>query len=187
MKHRFTIIKRMAASLPEVMANYLDLEHIPVHSGLRDCEVLSETDRAACFVLTSRVGPFPIRNVHYFEFRPPCEILHIVKTPLGPMRVVSTASEADAAAGVCTEVRVDVEIDLPRLVYPFRALIERILRHLNQVVLDEDIVLLERREKLFGAWIEDYLQPRQVILFKELFRQHYSGTADPPGESARLS
>jgi hypothetical protein len=164
----------MNASLPQVIANYLDLEHIPVHSGLRACEVLSETERTACFVLTSQVGPFAVRNVHYFEFRPPREILHVVETPLGPMRVISTASEVDGSGGACTDVLVDVEIDLPTLVFPFRRLVERILRYLNQVVLDEDMGLLLRRQALFGDFIEDFLRPRQVILFKELFREHYS-------------
>lgn len=187
MKHRFTILKRMEASLPEVIANYLDLEHIPVHSGLRGCEVLSETERTACFVLTSKVGPLPVRNVHYFEFRPPHQILHVVKSPLGPMRVLSTARDASGPEGACTEVEVDVEIELPRLVFPFRALVERVLRHLNRVVLDEDMTVLRRRERLFGPWIEDYLRPRQRILFKELFRQHYSqaGCAASPTGTPR--
>jgi hypothetical protein len=185
-KHRFTIFKRMHASLPQVIANYLDLEHIPVHSGLRACEVLSETEDTACFVLTSQVGPFAVRNVHHFEFHPPCEILNIVKTPLGPMRVVSTASVADEPDGVCTEVLVDVEIDLPALVYPFRRLVERLLRHLNEVVLEEDMTVLSRRQELFGDFIEDFLRPRQVILFKELFRAHYS-QADSADQEMRRS
>ena len=188
-KHRFTILKRMQASLPVVIANYLDLEHIPVHSGLRGCDVLSETDRAACFVLTSQVGPFPVRNVHYFEFRPPNEIVHVVRTPLGPMRVVSTATDASGPDGPCTEVLVDVEIDLPRLVFPFRGLLEWVLRRLNQKVLDEDMTVLLRRERLYGSWIENFLRPRQMILFKELFREHFSvaasaraAAADPAAE-----
>ena len=69
---------------------------------------------------------------------------------------------------------------------------ERILRHLNQVVLEEDMTVLRRREALFGDFIEDFLRPRQVILFKELFREHYSQTSQqsravalsrPPQES----
>ena len=181
MKHRFEILKHMDASLPQVIANYLDLEHIPVHSGLRGCEVLSETENTACFVLTSQVGPFAVKNVHHFEFRPPYEILHIVKTPLGPMRVVSTASVSPRDPS-STEVLVDVEIDLSPWVYPFRALVERVLRHLNDVVLDEDMTVLRRRQELFGDSIEDYLRPRQVILFKELFRAHYSKASRPAAE-----
>ena len=44
MRHAFTITKHMEASLSQVIANYLDLEHIPVHSGLRGCEVLAESE-----------------------------------------------------------------------------------------------------------------------------------------------
>ena len=200
MKHSFTITKRMEAWLPLVIANYLDLEHIPVHSGLRGCEVLAESASTACFTLTSQVGPFAVRNVHYFEFRAPCEILHIVKTPLGPMRVVSTAREVPGADPVCTEVVVQVEIDLPAWVYPLRGVVERILRHLNRVVLDEDMTILARRQRIFGDFIEDFLRPRQRILFKELFREHYSREApsrrisesaqappDPHGAAARTA
>ncbi len=186
MKHRFRILKRIPASLPSVMANYLDMEHVPVHSGLRDCEITSETDLSACFVLTSDVGPFRVRNVHYFEFRPPNRVFQMVKTPLGPMRVLATATARNVGPeDVCTEVIVDGEIDLPRAIYPFRRFVERILRHLNKVVLDEDLTVLLRREKLYGPYVEDYLRSGQRILFKEAFRKHYSqrGPAAPPADA----
>lgn len=181
MKHQFSILKEVPASLPGVIANYLDLEHVPVHSGLRACQILGETDRAACFVLTSDVGPFRVRNVHYFEFRPPNQIMQVVKTPLGPMRVLSTATSLGPGK---TDVLVDVEIDLPRWLYPFRALVERVARRLNRTVLDEDLTVLLRRERLFGDHIEDYLRPQQVMLFKDVFRQHYSrrGAASLAGQ-----
>lgn len=183
MKHHFQILKHVPASLSSVIANYLDMEHVPVHSGLRDCEIMSETDLAACFVLTSDVGPFRLRNVHYFEFRPPNQVFQMVKTPLGPMRVLATASEHQTGTpDVYTEVVVEGQIDLPRFVHPFRGWVERILRRLNQVVLDEDLTVLLRREKLFGPYIEDYLRSEQVMLFKEAFREHYSqrGPAGSP-------
>ena len=171
MKHRFSILKRIPASLPGVMANYLDMEHVPVHSGLRDCEILSETENAACFVLTSDVGPFRVRNVHYFEFRPPNQVLQVVKTPVGPMRVLSTSTASEDGG---TDVLVDVELDLPGILYPFRSLLEKVARKLNRTVLDEDLTVLLRRERLFGDSIEDYLRHQHVMLFKESFREHYS-------------
>jgi hypothetical protein len=67
----FTLTKHLAASRGNVIANYLDLEHLDLHRGLGDCELLAEAERAACFALTSRIGPFRFRNVHYYEFVPP--------------------------------------------------------------------------------------------------------------------
>ena len=175
MKHRFQILKQIPASLAGVMANYLDMEHVPIHSGLRDCEIISETETAAAFVLTSDVGPFKVRNVHYFEYRPPNQVLQMVKTPLGPMRVLATAEEYEAGTpDVRTEVTVDVQIDLPRPVYPFRILVERLLRKLNLVVLEEDLEILERRQKLFGDYVEDYCRSEEVMLFKDVFAAHFS-------------
>ena len=184
-RHQFTIIKKILASKSNVIANYLDLEHIPVHSGLMACRVLAETDRAACFELTSRVGPFKVRNVHYFEFRPPDQIFHAVKSPLGPMHIVSTVREFAAATTPHCEVEVVTVIDLPRALWPVRSLVERLLRHLNDVVLREDLTILERRQALFGDWVEDYLHDQECILFKELFRQYYaSGSGRPARPTA---
>jgi hypothetical protein len=60
--------------------------------------------------------------------------------------------------------------------------VERLLRHLNDVVLREDLTILERRQALFGDWVEDYLQDQECMLFKDLFRQHY---ARPGGGTGR--
>jgi len=174
-KHSFTLVKRIAASRSNVIANYLDLEHLPVHSGLSDLRVMSETDRAACFEMTTKVGPFRVKNVHYFEFRPPHQIFHAIKSPLGPMYVLSTVEELDSATPqVRSEVTVLTTLDLPRFAYPARFLIEKLLRRLNEKVLREDRAILDRRQALVGDSVEDYLRDQQRILFKDLFRRHYA-------------
>lgn len=175
MKHTFTIVKKIAASPSNVIANYLDLEHMPLHGGFAGCRVLSETDRVACFEMSSRVGPFRVRNVHYYEYRPPNQLFHAVKSPLGPMYVVSTVEDVPGPTphGQC-EVTVQTTLDMPRLLYPARRLVERLLRRLNATVLREDRTILERRQALFGDDVEDYLRDDQCLLFKEAFRQHYS-------------
>jgi hypothetical protein len=175
MKHSFVIIKPIAASASNVIANYLDLEHMPLHGGFAGCRVLSETERVACFEMTSKVGPFNVRNVHYYEYRPPNQLFHAVKSPLGPMYVLSTVlPPAEGPAKGRCEVKVETTLDMPRLLYPARHLVERLLRKLNATVLHEDRTILERRQALFGDDIEDYLRDAQCLLFKEAFRQHYS-------------
>ncbi len=175
MRFHFAITKHVACSRGNVIANYLDLEHLDLHRGLADCELLSESERAAGFTLRSRIGPFPFTNVHYYEFRPPDEIVNIVRSPLGPMKVVSTVREIRSAdAPVRCEIDVDTEIDLPRFVAPFRGLLERILRRVNRQVLEEDREILERRQRLFGDTVDDYLRDGQFLLFKETFRKHYA-------------
>jgi hypothetical protein len=179
-KHTFTIVKRIAASRSNVVANYLDLEHMPFHHGFAGCRVISETDRVACFEMSSRVGPFLVRNVHYYEYRPPNQIFHAVKSPLGPMYIVSTAEEADPARpGQACQVTVETTLDMPRLFYPARKWVERLLRRLNDAVLREDRLLLERRQALFGDYVEDYLRDQQCLLFKEAFRSSYSKERAP--------
>jgi len=172
MKHTFTIVKHVQCSAANVIANYLDLEHMPAHSGLMACRVMSEAERVACFEITSKVGPFRIRNVHYYEFRPPNQIFHAVESPLGPMYVLSTVEEHDGGTeNVRSVVTVETTLDMPRLVYPFRGIVERLLRRLNQTVHREDCAILERRQRLFGEDVSDYLREEQCLLFKELFRK----------------
>jgi hypothetical protein len=171
MKFRFDITKHVAATRANVIANYLDLEHADMHSGLADCEVLSETDRCACFTMVSRIGPIRFRNLHYFEFRPPDTIVNAVRSPLGPMIVTSTVRELDSGTPqVRCEVEVHTEIDLPAPLYPFRSLLERLLRRTNRTILEEDRWILERRQRLLGDTVRDYLRKEQILLFKEVFR-----------------
>ena len=175
MKHSFTIVKRTSASPSNVIANYLDIEHMPFHTGFVGCRVVSETSRVACFEMSSKVGPFLVRNVHYYEYRPPNQIFHAIKSPLGPMYIVSTVEDADKESpGRASEVTVETTLDMPRLLFPARKLVERLLRRLNDAVLREDRLVLERRQALFGDDVEDYLREPQCLLFKEAFRQSYS-------------
>ncbi len=172
MRHHFTIVKHVRCSRANVIANYLDLEHMPAHSGLMACRVMSETGQAACFEITSKVGPLKIRNVHYYEFRPPNQIFHAVESPLGPMYVLSTVEEfGSGTPDVRSEVTVETTLDLPRLLFPARALVERLLRRLNRTVHVEDCAILERRQRLFGDDVSDYLRDEQPLLFKDRFRE----------------
>jgi hypothetical protein len=171
MKFRFDITKKMAASRANVIANYLDLEHLDMHSGLGDCEVLSETEHCACFTLVSRIGPFRVRNLHYYEFRPPDTIVNAVRSPIGPMIVTSTVREIGSGTpDVSCEVDVRTEIDLPKALYPFRRPLERLLRRTNRVILEEDRGIFERRQRLLGNAVGDYLRKDQYLLFKDAFR-----------------
>jgi len=171
MKFRFDITKQMTASRANVIANYLDLEHLDMHSGLGDCEVLSETEHCACFTLVSRIGPFRVRNLHYYEFRPPDTIVNAVRSPLGPMIVTSRVREIDGGTpAVRCEVDVRTEIDLPRWLYPFRKPLEWLLRRTNRVILEEDRGIFERRQRVLGNTVGDYLRKGQYLLFKDAFR-----------------
>lgn len=178
MRFRFSITKHVACSKANVIANYLDLEHLDMHSGLGGCRLLSETDSAACFSLVSRIGPLRFRNVHYYELRGSDQIVNIVRSPLGPMRVVSTVRELGSGTpDVRCEVDVETEIDLPGWLMPFRTPLEWLLRRVNQTVLREDREILERRQRLFGSGVDDYLRDEQYLLFKERFRAHYARAA----------
>lgn len=171
---RFTIEKPVPASVSNVVANYLDLDHVPSHSALSDCQVVSESDRVACFLLTSKIGPFRFRNAHYFEYRPPNQILQVVKTILGPMIVLATARpHAETNSDTLCLVEVNIELHLPGWAYPFRNLIRWLLMRADHVVLEEDNRILKRRQRLFGDNIDDYLHPENRMLFKDAFRKAF--------------
>jgi hypothetical protein len=165
---RLTIEKKAIGSMGNVIANYLDLEHVGYHPGLSDLHVFRESDKTACFSLNSRIGFWTFKNVHYFEYAPPNKIIQVVKTWLGPMKIESTVVDFFDTKGY-SSVTVNVEIVTNSLWFFFRKPLIYLLRRSNERILMEDNKILARRAKIFGASIEDYLKPDIVLLFKKQF------------------
>jgi hypothetical protein len=165
MKFRFDITKKMPASRANVIANYLDLEHLDARGlGARGA---GETER--CLLPhVSRVGSLHVPAPTTVQ---PLDTIVMGRSPIGPMIVTSTVREIGSGTpDVTCEVDVSTEIDLPRALYAFRRPLERLLRRTNRVILDEDNAIFERRRRLLGNAVNDYLRKDQYLLFKDAFR-----------------
>lgn len=166
-------------SISQVIANYLDIEHIFFHRNttLSRIEILSHTERSACFRLKSKKGFLTLTTINYYEYRPPNQIYQVVSAPFFLLTHLSTVQEVKEGE---VEVIVDVELDLPFFLYPFRKWIEKALRNQDQRIHEEDREILERRYSLVKEDVNDYLRDFQPLLFKEIFRAHFGRLAERP-------
>jgi hypothetical protein len=129
-------------------------------------------------LLYSKVLGFTRTDFTYVEFRPPDQFLQLTSTIAGPMRMRSTFREQDAGTPrVRCEKTAHVEFHLSWFAYPFRRLIEWAFRRTSARLLAEDGRILERRRRLFGESIEDYLRDGQYLMCKEEFRAAFSNRA----------
>lgn len=174
--------KRIPASPGNVVANYLDVEHLDFHSGLGGCEVVSETSTTACLRIRSRVGPWAWSNIHYYEFRPPGEIINATTSPIGPMVVQSRvmADPADAT-GASSVVDVSLRVELAWWAIPFWPVLREMLRRTNRRILEEDLQILRLRQQRFGNAVADYLSVHHRILFAAAFRSAFPTTTATAG------
>jgi hypothetical protein len=179
MIHRFILETLLPGSASNAVANFLDTEHFTFHSILSRPSVLSETDRAACLRVDTTTWFWTTKTIHYLEYQPPCRFLQAVDTPAGPMRLTHDFKELGTGTPeLRCEKTVRVELDLHPALWPFRRLIEAALRKFSAQVLAEDALILERRKRLFGSYIEDYLRDGQYLMCKEAFRSAFSRSAE---------
>lgn len=170
--HFFTMKKVARTSLSQVVANYLDIEHILYHSGttLRRIELISESERAGCFILVNKFGPISLTTFNYYEYRPPHQFFQVAHIPFLTLRHLSTIVEREKGE---VEVTVEVWLDLPLFLLPFKKIIEGFLRLQDRRIHEEDRNILERRYRLVGEDISDYLRPWQPLLFKKVFAETF--------------
>lgn len=185
MKFRFQMKKYAATSASQVVANYLDIEHLRFHARttLKRLTLVSATERAACFFLTNKLGFLTLTTFNYYEYRPPNQFFQVAFSSILCVAHCSTIIEKEPGK---VEILVDVEVQMPWILAPFRPLMEFLLRWQDRRIHEEDREILERRYKLRGAWIEDYLRPWQPLLFKEAFARAFSkGAGTHPGSLQR--
>jgi hypothetical protein len=78
------------------------------------------------------------------------------------------------ADDTATVSHLDVELDLPFFLWPFRHMIERKMCALKREKDQEDMEMVERRAKVFGRGnIKAYLADHQFMLHKDEFVKHF--------------
>lgn len=171
-QHSFVLKKYAHTTIGQVVANYLDIEHILFHTQttLRRIQLLSQTERSACFFLQSKLGPFSATTLNYYEFRPPNQFFQVAHSRWFTLAHLSTIEELKSGE---VEVTVAVTLYLPFWLYPFRKLIEALLRWQDRRIHEEDRRILERRYEIAGGWVGDYLRPWQPLLFKKEFAKFF--------------
>ena len=171
---RFEMQQQMRASRAQVLANYFDLEHVAIHEAMLDAKVLIDTRDVAAFQIDTRLFGFLLKSVYTFQFSGPSELTQLVKTPFGPLRIDSVFTEHDSGTpDVHTVIDIVVQLDLPAPLWPLRGALKAAMLRSREQILREDAPLVERRQKLYGAYIDDYLRDGLQILFREQMREHF--------------
>lgn len=170
MIHRFEIVKQVPASAANVIVNYFDLEHLEMHRAFRSVRVVHEGQTSACYLLRLRFLGLPLSSFTYYEFIPPNTIINAARAFFGTVKTTSQIT-AVAEQPAQTNIHVQVEIDMPKWLYPLRALPEWALRRLNKQLFAEDLAIWSRRQTLFGDGVDDYLSDHNYLLFKQALRQ----------------
>jgi hypothetical protein len=180
-KYSFKITKKAKASMGNVIINYFDLEHIAIHPDVVDINILAESDRACCYVLSSRMLGIPMHTLNYYEYLPPGQVVQVAKNWMGIICTDSRCTEHRNEEGTIeySEVDITVTLWLKWWAYPLRRILERLLVRFNQKLLLEDLPILEGRQSQTGDYVLDYLRPEQPTLFKEMLQKSFSKDGKP--------
>ncbi|MFT4569283.1 MAG: hypothetical protein ACI8TX_000505 [Hyphomicrobiaceae bacterium] len=102
--------------------------------------------------------------------------------------MTSVTEHESGTPAVWSELRSEVTLDLSALLWVFRKPLEVAIRRIADRTFEEDRLILERRDRLLGSYIEDYLRPGQCLMAKDAFASSYSRKRPPENSdsSARL-
>lgn len=182
MAYSFLIQKFFYASAANVIANYLDLDHVTsVHGAFASVQVLVEDRLHAQLEVKTLVGPFWLTHRSHYEYRPPFQVFQIMRSWFASVTALSCIHESDEGGRVFSEIKTQVQLELLwgfRFLSPLVA--QRILK-MDQILTEEDRVLLERRDRILGTTVQDYLHPQQPLLFKEEFRRQFGVSRNANG------
>jgi hypothetical protein len=145
---------------------YLDCEHYAwLHArNYSHYEILEDGPTTSRIIQHSKYVGITFKQNHFREYLPPSEFRMLADKPF-PIHTHTTFSPT--ATGGCHR-SVDVMIELPWFLWPFRQLLAGHLRRYDRRVYGEDAAAAERRERYFGknnwAWA---FRPTQFLLHKD--------------------
>jgi hypothetical protein len=183
-KHTFSLIYELDTTVAAAVAAYLDVEHYAfLHEKyLPTYEVIAHEGRRIRVLQTWQLAGLKFGNYCTSEYIPPARFLNyeLASSPWwlpSIHHLISTKTDLryyPNATGEKTVSHLDVEVDMPFFLWPFRRYIERKLTTLKIEKDREDIEMIERRARLFGRGnIASYLAEHQFMLHKDAFIEHY--------------
>jgi hypothetical protein len=168
---------------------YLDCEHyIHLHEKWSSkYEILHVEPLCMTVKQTWKMfGFFPIGQVYKTQYLPPARFLnHSIKPyPFWfpsihhLLKITTDQKYSESPQSKKTISRLDVEIEMPFFLWPFRKLIQRSMTELKSQKDAEDIRMIQRRSKLFGENCHlAYLVEHQFILHKDEYCKHFGNLA----------
>ncbi|MDQ6669570.1 MAG: hypothetical protein M3069_02205 [Chloroflexota bacterium] len=167
MRHAFRLVENdYDYDLLTAVTAYLDCEHYAWLHGRNysHYEILEDGPTTSQIVQHSKYLGITFRQRHFREYIPPSEFRMFSDKPF-PIRT-HTRFTARPDGGVHRTV--DVAIDVPLVLWPFRRLMEAHLRRYDARVYAEDAAAAARRERYLGknnwAWA---FRPTQFLLHKD--------------------
>ncbi len=151
---------------------YLDCEHYAwLHArNYSHYEILEDGPTTSRIIQHSMYFGFTFKQRHFREYLPPSEFKMASDKPF-PINT-HTTFKPRADGGVHRSV--DVTMDLPFFLWPFRGLLAAHLRRYDARVYSEDAAAARRRERYLGknnwAWA---FRPSQFLLHKDAVMQAF--------------
>jgi hypothetical protein len=145
---------------------YLDCEHYAwLHGRNYDhYEILEDGPTTSRIIQHSKYLGFTFKQHHFREYLPPSEFRMASDVPFP----IQTRTRFTASAGGGVRRTVDVSLDLPLVLLPFRKLLAAHLRRYDARVYGEDAAAAARRAKYLGKnnWTWAF-RPSQFLLHKD--------------------
>lgn len=198
MKHEFKLVYELDTTVACAVAAYLDAEHyVFLHGNYSPkYEVIKREGRRIRISQEWRLGKLAVGQSLWTEYEPPARFLNYEVSPY-PLwfptihHVMKTKTDLryyPTADGKRTVSDLTITLDMPIWLYPARKIIEGQICRLKKEKDDQDMVMIERRAKIFGRGnVKSYLADHQFMLHKDDFVKHFGGgeaAADPAGASA---
>jgi hypothetical protein len=188
MRYEFTLIYELDTTVACAVAAYLDVEHYThLHSKYSpEWQAIEHQGRRVKVEQMWRFAGLKVAQSCWTEYDPPARFLNfeIMAIPWWRPSVhhfMKTRTELHyypTASGQKTISHLRVQLDLPIWLWPFRHVIEKRLCDLKREKDEEDMVMIRRREKIFGRGnINSYLMDHQFMLHKDDFVAHFGARA----------
>jgi len=161
-----TLIREVPASAKVVFWNFLDFVHPKyVHKRtFHHCKVLAHSGDVHLMEYGvyhfGRHLPFVKKYVMWHHFTPPDTLRHISAGPFGGYnRVHIKVTENNQGEGANlsrnTKIEHTFNVQLPILFKPFEKLIEKYMDHWSNVLWEEDLSIILRRQKVLDLGFKD--------------------------------
>lgn len=180
MKYQFSLVYDLDTTLACAVAAYLDGEHyIFLHHKYSDkYEVLEYQNRILTVRQSWKLLGMQIGQVYTAEYIPPARFKNYNVKPYpwfipSIHHLICVTTDLKYAEDLERNVTVsalDVEIEMPWWLYPWRSYLQKLIEKLKIEKDAEDMEMIKRREKLFGRGnIAAYLPDHQFMIHKDDF------------------